>query len=74
MDYLEKDFKEEVEQQVEELKESKYLKNADWNEVIVLSGAQKQQEYIQQLNKKVKEQEKDEEDKKKREVNELNIM
>lgn len=43
MDYLDKDFKEEVEIQVKELKESKYLKNADWdNEVLVLSGAKKQ--------------------------------
>lgn len=60
MVFLEKDFKEEVEMQVEDLKESKYLKNADWEEVNELSGASKQQEYIQELDKRVREQENEE--------------
>ncbi|EAR83252.2 sodium/hydrogen exchanger family protein (macronuclear) [Tetrahymena thermophila SB210] len=75
MDYLEKDFKEELEQQVKELKESKYLKNADWdNDVLVLSGAKKQQEYMLQLDKKIQEKEQNQEDNKKKEENELQVV
>lgn len=72
MDYLEKDFKEEVEIQVKELKESKYLQNADWdNDVLVLSGAKTQQEYMQLLDRKIQEKEQIQEEKKKIEENEL---
>ncbi|KAL4469081.1 hypothetical protein ABPG72_007760 [Tetrahymena utriculariae] len=75
MDYLEKDFKEELEQQVKELKESKYLKNADWdNDVLVLSGAKKQQEYMLQLDKKIQEKEQIQEESKKKDENDLQVV